>query len=49
MFDFKRELAKYQPLPEIEQVDEKVNDNNIEDIIDLLKDLKRSGTAFGRL
>jgi hypothetical protein len=48
MLDFKKELAKYTFIPEIEQVDEKVNDNNVEDIIDILKDINRGKTAFGR-
>ena len=30
MFDFKKELAKFQPLPEMKDVEKIINDNNIE-------------------
>ena len=37
MFDFKKELAKFQPLPEMKDVEKIINDNNIEDLMDILR------------
>lgn len=38
MFDFKKELAKFQPLPEMKDVEKIINDNNIEDLMDILRE-----------
>jgi len=35
--DFKTELKKYQPLVEIDEVEEKINAEEIQDVIDLLQ------------
>lgn len=36
MIDFKTEIKKYQPLLEIEEVEESIHSEEIKDIIDLL-------------
>lgn len=41
MFDFKKELAKFQPLPEMQDVEKAINDNNIEDLMDILREALR--------
>lgn len=41
MLDFKAELAKFSPLPENKDVPKAVNTTGIEDVADILKDLKR--------
>ena len=38
MFDFKKELAKFQPLSEMKDVEKIINDNNIEDLMDILRE-----------
>ena len=37
MLDFKTELKKYQPLIEIEEVEETIHSEEIRDIIDLIQ------------
>ncbi|MBQ7266617.1 MAG: hypothetical protein IJS61_11055 [Firmicutes bacterium] len=37
MFNFKNELSKFDLLPELDISEERVNDNNVEDIMDILK------------
>jgi len=37
MLDFKTELKKYQPLVEIEAVEEKIHAEEIQDVIDLIQ------------
>ena len=37
MLDFKTELKKYQPLVEIEEVEETIHSEEIRDVIDLLQ------------
>ncbi|GEM_PF-2171017 len=42
MFSFKNEIEKYPVLPELEGVDDPSNDNNIEDIMDVLKSFEKT-------
>lgn len=35
MFDFKKEIAKYKPLHEIEEIEKVINENEIQDIMDM--------------
>ncbi|MGN1318637.1 MAG: hypothetical protein ACI4VF_06430 [Lachnospirales bacterium] len=39
MFDYKQEINKYQPLPEPKQAQKIVENNDVSDIIDILKQL----------
>lgn len=39
MFDYKQEINKYQPLPEPKQAQSIIENNDVEDIIDILKKL----------
>ncbi len=42
MLDFKAELAKFSQLPENKDVPRAVDTNSIEDIMDILRDLKKT-------
>lgn len=42
MLDFKTELTKFKPLPENKDVPRAVDTNNIEDIMDVLRDMKKN-------
>lgn len=37
MFDFKKEVNRYKPIMEIEEVEKAIHNNEVQDIIDLLK------------
>lgn len=37
MFDFKKEVNRYKPIMEIEEVEQAIHNNEVQDIIDLLK------------
>jgi hypothetical protein len=39
MLDFDEELEKFQPSPDIEKVEDVVYDNNLTDVVDIVKDL----------
>lgn len=39
MFDYKQEISKFQPLPEPKQAQKVVDKNEVEDIMDILKQL----------
>ncbi len=39
MFDFKQEINKYHPLPEPEEAKEIVDNNDVEDIMDILRQI----------
>ena len=39
MLDFKKELSKFKPLPESEEIN-KYKDSTAEDMIDILRDVK---------
>ena len=42
MLDFKAELAKFTILPENKDVPRAVDTNGVEDIMDILRDLKKT-------
>lgn len=42
MLDFKSELAKFSPLPESKDVPRAADTNSIEDIMDILRDFKKT-------
>lgn len=42
MLDFKAELEKFSPLPENKDVPRAVDTNSVEDIMDILRDLKKN-------
>ncbi len=42
MFSFKNELAKFSFLPELDEISDAPNDNNIEDIMDILHVFEKS-------
>lgn len=39
MINFEEELAKYEPSPDVEQVESIVNNNNLTDVTDIVKEL----------
>lgn len=39
MFNYKKEISKYRPLPEPSEAKEIVDNHDIEDIMDILKQL----------
>ena len=39
MFDYKQEIKKYHPLPEPDEAQDLVDNNDVEDIMDILKKL----------
>lgn len=41
MFDFKKEVAKFKPILEIDQIETAIHNNEVQDIMDLLKDVIR--------
>lgn len=43
MFDYKEEINKYRPLPEPDEAQDIVDNDDVEDIMDILKKL------YGRL
>lgn len=45
MFDYKEELSKFQPLPEPEEAQKTVENNDVEDIMDLLRKLSSRTTG----
>lgn len=39
MINFDEEIAKFQPSPEIEQAEDLINNNDLTDITDILKEV----------
>lgn len=39
MINFEEELAKYEPSPNVEQVEDLVNNNNLTDLTDIVREL----------
>ena len=37
MFDFKKEIAKYKPMHEIDEIEKVITENEIQDIMDMFK------------
>lgn len=48
MLNFEEELAKFEPSPEIEQVEEEVMRNDLTDIADLLEQVTDGNKEKGR-
>ena len=42
MINFKQELEKYKPMLEVEKLEEKIKNDEIHDIIDLLEDILKN-------
>jgi hypothetical protein len=42
MINFDEEIEKFQPSPEIEQAEDVINNNDLTDITDILKELLKS-------
>lgn len=42
MINFKQELEKYKPMLEVEKLEEKIKNDEIYDIIDLLEDILKN-------
>jgi hypothetical protein len=47
MFDYKEELSKYQPLPEPKQAKKIVEHDDVEDIMDILRQLYSNKKSSG--
>lgn len=45
MINFDEEIEKFQPSPEIEQAEDVINNNDLTDITDILKELLRQGAT----
>ncbi len=41
MFDFKKEISKYKPMHEIEEIEKVITENEIQDIMDMFKMVER--------
>ncbi|MCI9419247.1 MAG: hypothetical protein HFG32_04420 [Eubacterium sp.] len=39
MINFEEELEKYEPSPDVEQVEDVVNNNNLTDVTDIVREL----------
>jgi len=37
VFDFKKEISKYKPMHEIEEIEKVITENEVQDIMDMLK------------
>ncbi len=37
MFDFKKEVNRYKPITEVDEIEQSIHDNEVQDIMDLLK------------
>lgn len=45
MINFDEEIEKFQPSPEIEQAEDVINNNDLTDITDILKELLRQSAS----
>ena len=41
MIDFKQELSKYQPILELERIEESIHTSEVQDILDILQHLSK--------
>lgn len=41
MFDFKKEVAKFKPILEIDEIEKSIHNNEVHDMMDLLKDINK--------
>ena len=44
MIDFKQELAKYQPLLELEQIEDSIHNSETQDILDILQHISKENS-----
>ena len=42
MIDFKQELSKYQPILELERIEDSIHNSEVQDILDILQHLAKS-------
>ena len=42
MFDFKKEISKYKPMHEIDEIEKVITENEIQDILDMFKTVESS-------
>lgn len=42
MIDFKQELSKYQPILELERIEDSIHTSEVQDILDILQHLSKS-------
>lgn len=42
MFDFKKEISKYKPMHEIDEIEKVITENEIQDILDMFKIVESS-------
>ena len=47
LFDFKKEIAKYKPMHEIEEIEKVITENEIQDIMDMLKMVEHKNSSDG--
>lgn len=47
MFDFKKEISKYKPMHEIEEIENIITENEIQDIMDMFSMVERKKTGSG--
>lgn len=49
MINFEEELEKYEPSPDVEQVENVVNNNNLTDLTDIVRELIADARASASL
>ena len=42
MIDFKQELSKYQPILELERIEDSIHTSEVQDILDILQHISKS-------
>lgn len=42
MIDFKQELSKYQPILELERIEDSIHTSEVQDILDILQHLSKA-------
>ncbi|MEY8320559.1 hypothetical protein AAK894_05675 [Lachnospiraceae bacterium 46-61] len=42
MIDFKQELSKYQPILELERIEDSIHNSEVQDILDILQHLSKA-------
>lgn len=43
MIDFMKELEKFKPILDVDHIEEKIDNDDMKDLIDILKDFNKSG------
>ncbi len=49
MLDFAKELEKFQPSLEVEEVEDAINNNDVSDVTDLIKEVIRENKSIREL